>query len=73
MPNRKGCLRVKVRVPSGSRAVGETVGYAMEADFMEAYTTSVEMNSIFLWKYFASVEVAGRFHGIYCSLPWKSI
>lgn len=51
-------------------------GLIVVADSMDDYTTSMEVNQTFIgilpWKLIkASIDIAGRFHGIYFLLPWN--
>ena len=70
-----------VEVPGGSRVVGKLVGYPMEAESIEAHKTSVKLNPTLVEVKLlpcnlmmkASVEVAGRFYGIYYLVPWEQI
>lgn len=53
-----------VKIPSGSKALGNSVKYPMETYSMEAYTTSNKVNPTFIEvQFFVSMKVDERFHG----------
>ena len=71
LPLSQNASHCGVKVPSRSRAAEKLVESPMETDFMEAFTTSMEVNPTVTMDLpclpskviKTSAEVAGRFHG----------